>query len=257
MSYRPKRGSDPGAKAATKKLLLAQRIASWGTRIQRSALAVQVMTRIARRFPEVMVKVTGRKAVGGATGAHLRYIGRAGHPEERAVHMEDEKGETVRSQDELALDRIAARWESWATEDGARRSGKVANALVFSLAPGSDPRKVLAATRETMIELFPDHRYVLALHNDTAHPHVHVAYALRNNEGRRTFLSHTDKQQLRETFAEKLRDLGVDANARLRKTRGLDEQPDRKGVHHRRKEGREGRVDKEAVSGVQRDTRRT
>ncbi|MBB6505651.1 hypothetical protein F4693_002646 [Sphingomonas endophytica] len=107
-----------------------------------------------------------------------------------------------------------------------------------------------------MTELFRNHRYVLALHNDTAHPHVHVAYALRNNDGPRTFLSHTDKQQLRETFAEKLRNLGVDANATLRKTRGLDEQPDRRGVHHRRKEGREVRVDNEAVSDVQRDTRR-
>ncbi|MBB6505652.1 hypothetical protein F4693_002647 [Sphingomonas endophytica] len=109
MSYRPKRGSDPGAKAATKKLLLAQRIASWGTRIQRSALAVKVMTRVAKWSPEVMVKVTGGKAVGGATGAHLRYVGRAGYPEERAVHMDDEKGEIIQSQDGLKLDRIAAR----------------------------------------------------------------------------------------------------------------------------------------------------
>lgn len=255
MSYRPRRGSDPGAKAATKKLLLAQRIGSGGSPAERAQLALKVMSRIARKAPEVVVKVTGSKAVGGATAAHLRYIGRVGHPEERAVHMENEKGEVLDSQNGLALDRVAEQWESWELEDGARRSGKVSNAMVFSLAPGADPAKVLAATRETMAELFPEHRYVMALHNDTAHPHVHVAYALRNTSGQRTFLSHGDKQQLRETFAEKLRDLGVDANATLRKTRGLDEQPDRKGLHHRRKEGRDVRIDKDAVSDARRQRR--
>ena len=262
MTYRPRRGSDRGASAATKRLspssrkpLLAHRIAGMASTVERSKLAVGVMTRIASRAPEVVVKVTGSKAVGGATRAHLRYIGRVGHPEERAVHMENEKGEILPSQDGLRLDGIASQWESWELEDGARRSGKVTNALVFSLAPGADPQKVLAATRETMAELFPEHRYVMALHNDTAHPHVHVAYAFRNIEGQRTFLSHGDKQQLRETFAEKLNDLGVEANATLRKTRGLNEQPDRKGVHHRRAEGREVRIDKEEVDGSKRAAR--
>lgn len=129
MTCRAKRGSDPEANAPTKKLLLAHRIGSRGGPAQRSALAVQVMTRIARRSPAVMVKVTGSKAVGGATGAHLRYIGRAGHPEERVVHMENEKGEVIPSQDGVALDRIASQWESQELEDGARRSGNVANAL--------------------------------------------------------------------------------------------------------------------------------
>lgn len=64
------------------------------------------------------------------------------------------------------------------------------------------------------------HRYVMALHTDEPHPHVHLILEARNEDGQRLYLRKATLRQWREGFACHLRALGVAANATPRYVRG-------------------------------------
>ena len=70
-----------------------------------------------------------------------------------------------------------------------------------------------------------DHSYLLALHQDKQHPHVHVVV---NNVGYDLKPLGRDRDDLmrwRETFARELRAGGIEAEATPRKTRGVIQKP--------------------------------
>jgi len=82
------------------------------------------------------------------------------------------------------------------------------------------PDKVLAAARKFAREKFVQHRYVMVLHTDQKHPHVHLVVKAENELGQRL---HIDKQRLREwreDFARLMREQGIAANATPRAIRG-------------------------------------
>ena len=64
------------------------------------------------------------------------------------------------------------------------------------------------------------HRYVMALHTDEPHPHVHLVLKARSDDGQRLYLRKATLKQWREGFASHLRALGVAANATPRHARG-------------------------------------
>ncbi|WP_262488487.1 relaxase/mobilization nuclease domain-containing protein [Iodobacter fluviatilis] len=58
------------------------------------------------------------------------------------------------------------------------------------------------------------HQYVFVRHDDEKHPHVHIAVkAVSDRTGERLNPRKADLQRWRETFAEKLNERGIDANA--------------------------------------------
>jgi hypothetical protein len=86
---------------------------------------------------------------------------------------------------------------------------------------GTPPEKVQAAVRNFAREEFgPKHRYVMALHTDEPHPHVHVLVKATSNEGQRLYVRKATLREWREGFAHHLRELGVAANATPRHVRG-------------------------------------
>ena len=60
----------------------------------------------------------------------------------------------------------------------------------------------------------------MARHEDTDHPHVHVAVRAVGHDGLRLAPGPADLQQWRERFARELRRLGVEAEATPRQARG-------------------------------------
>ena len=60
----------------------------------------------------------------------------------------------------------------------------------------------------------------MALHDDQANPHVHIRVRAESRHGERLNPRKADLQRWRETFAEKLRGWGIDAEATRRATRG-------------------------------------
>jgi len=85
---------------------------------------------------------------------------------------------------------------------------------------GTDPLAVQHAAREfAKIEL-ADHKYVMVLHDHQANPHVHISVRAESKHGKRLNPRKADLHRWRETFAEKLRGWGVEAEATRQATRG-------------------------------------
>ena len=76
-----------------------------------------------------------------------------------------------------------------------------------------------AAREFAQIEL-ADHKYVMVLHDHQANPHVHISVRAESKHGKRLNPRKADLHRWRETFAEKLRDRGVGAEATRQATRG-------------------------------------
>ena len=92
--------------------------------------------------------------------------------------------------------------------------------IMLSMPHGTDPLIVQRAAREfAKIEL-ADHKYVMVLHDHQANPHVHISVRAESKHGKRLNPRKADLHRWRETFAERLREYGVAAEATRQATRG-------------------------------------
>jgi hypothetical protein len=174
-----------------------------------AAIRERIEATVVRRAPQVMVKVTGGGRGMKAIVTHFRYISKNGR-----LEIEDERGETMRGQE--TLHELADDWRFGGTliddiaEPGQRRE---AFNIMLSMPRGTDPLTVQRAAREfAQIEL-ADHKYVMVLHDHQANPHVHISVRAESKHGKRLNPRKADLHRWRETFAEKLRDRGLDAEA--------------------------------------------
>jgi hypothetical protein len=185
---------------------------------------IRLITRTVGRTPEVMVKVInkGSSTPAGVDG-HVGYIGRQG-----AVELETDEGEVLRGLEvgnalleDWNLDLIQQRNKINLIPNKPKHPPRLVYKLIFSMPAGTPPEKVLAAVRNFAREEFAlKHRYVMALHTDEPHPHVHLVLKARSEDGQRLYLRKATLRQWREGFASHLRALGVGANATPRYVRG-------------------------------------
>ena len=181
-----------------------------------AAIRERIEATVVRRAPQVIVKVTGGGRGMKAIAAHFRYISQNGR-----LDIEDERGDTMRGKNtlpELADDwRFGGSLIDDVAEPGQRRE---AFNIMLSMPRGTDPLIVQKAAREfARIEL-ADHKYVMVLHDHQSNPHVHISVRAESKHGKRLNPRKADLHRWRETFAEKLRDHGVEAEATRQATRG-------------------------------------
>ncbi|HVB82549.1 MAG TPA: relaxase/mobilization nuclease domain-containing protein [Candidatus Binataceae bacterium] len=195
-----------------------------GQRVQLSKGEIEQIARTARRTPEVMVKVLPKGANNlGAVRRHFSYIGREG-----ALDVETDDGERLRGDDvgeDLAenwdLDVMAQRGKLDLGTPTGKQAPRLVHKVMFSMAAGTPPDKVLAAVRNFAREEFAlKHRYAMALHTDEPHPHVHVVIKAVSDQGQRLNIRKATLREWRAEFARHLRALGVPANATPRHVRG-------------------------------------
>ncbi len=136
--------------------------------------------------PEVMVKVLSSGSSDSmAVGRHFDYIGRKGD-----LALEGDDGQPLPGRVGKAL------VEDWGLEIDeemrqtnltslrARKSPKLVHKLVFSMPSGTPPEKVKAAVRNlAREEFYGKHRYVMVLHTDEPHPHVHLVLKAISEDG--------------------------------------------------------------------------
>ena len=178
-----------------------------------AAIRSRIEATVARRAPQVMVKVTGGGRGMQAIAAHFRYISKNGR-----LDIEDERGEKMRGKD--TLPELADDWRFGGTlidDIGDRRE---AFNIMLSMPRGTDPLSVMHAAREFANIELADHKYVMVLHDHQANPHVHISVRAESKHGKRLNPRKADLQRWRETFAEKLRERGVEAEATRQATRG-------------------------------------
>ena len=181
-----------------------------------AAIRARIEATVVRRAPQVMVKVTGGGRGMQAIAAHFRYISKNGR-----LEIEDERGETMQGKD--ALHELAEDWRLGGTliddiaEPGQRRE---AFNIMLSMPRGTDPLIVQRAAREFAQAELADHKFVMVLHDHQANPHVHISVRAESKHGKRLNPRKADLHRWRETFAEKLRGWGVEAEATRQASRG-------------------------------------
>jgi type IV secretory pathway VirD2 relaxase len=182
--------------------------------------------RVASGTPEVMVKVTGFAKGAGHVKAHLDYISRHGK-----VDLENDRGERFQGRDE-----VIAFFKDWQSDFGECRRHKQQRdtmQLVLSMPEGTDPQAVQQAVRAFAQSTFGhNHEYVFALHTDEPHPHAHVTVKCRGFDGRMLQVAKGDPHIWRQTFAERLRAIGIAAEATPRRARGVVQKAQPSVIRH-------------------------
>jgi len=191
------------------------------------------LKRTVRKVPEVMVKISGSSKSMSRIKAHFDYISRNGD-----VPLENEAGHTLEGKEALGELRndwtLSADGATIPHENGYRRE---AFNIVLSMPPGTDRDAVHQAAREFAKANFDGHMYVFAAHNDEQHPHVHLCVKAVGRDMVRLNPRKADLQAWRESFAEKLREHGIEANATPRAVRGKVRRAEKQAVLHIEKRG--------------------
>lgn len=180
---------------------------------RKAAVIRQRIEATVRRAPQVMVKVTGGGRGMAAIAAHFRYISKNGR-----LDIEDDR-EVVRNGKEAVRD-LVDQWRyggSRIDDEGHRRE---AFNIMLSMPAGTDAESLKKAVREFAQVELAGHRYVMVLHEHQANPHVHLSVKAEGISGKRLNPRKADLQRWRETFAEKLRGWGIEAEATRQATRG-------------------------------------
>ena len=195
---------------------------------------VDQIRRTVRRAPEVVVKVLPRDSNSlKAAGKHLDYIGRYGELDletDDGEQLQGRIGKALLEEWDLDIDDVRRQADLAATK--GRKPPKLIHKLMFSMPSGTPPDKVLGAVRNFAREEFAlQHRYVLVLHTDEPHPHVHVVLKAISEQGVRLNIQKATLRHWRAEFARHLRLLGVPANATERAVRGQSRKAKKDGIY--------------------------
>lgn len=176
-------------------------------------IRARIAATVARRAPQVVVKVTGGGRGMGAIAAHLRYISKGGR-----LPFEDDRG--VEREGREALNDLVEQWRCGGERIPETSHRREALNIMLSMPAGTPPEIVHRAAREFAQAELAGHRHVMVLHTHQANPHVHLSVRASGKEGQRLNPRKADLHRWRETFAERLRGCGIDAEASSQATRG-------------------------------------
>jgi hypothetical protein len=189
------------------------KLGALAARQRAAAIRERIESTVVRRAPQVMVKVTGGGRGMKGIAAHFRYISKNGR-----LEIEDERGQTMRGKD--VLRELADDWRYGGSLIEDTSSRREAFNIMLSMPRGTDPLSVQWAAREFAKAELADHKYVMVLHDHQANPHVHISVRAESKHGKRLNPRKTDLHRWRETFAAKLRERGIEAEATRQATRG-------------------------------------
>lgn len=223
------------------------------------------LARVVRGTPEVMVKVTkpaktdksgepiavNQRTESVRVAAHIEYISRNGK-----IELETSDGLVLGGKS--ATGQFTAEWLQ--KHDEARQNGdatdrtRITTSMVFSMPAKVNAEGVKDAVRSLAEDEFGGrHDYVMSLHTDTKHPHVHLTVRTVGFDGIKLNLRKADLQHLRDQFAQKLRQRGIEAEATPRHARGVTRKADKMPVYKVRQKGKPVRTDEAKQAEVKRD----
>lgn len=217
---------------------------------QTSREARDQLRRVASHTPEVTVKVSSYSKGATQVDSHLRYISREGN-----LPLHTSEGDRLTGIG--AINDVAEQWsddtKSCTTrydKNGRPRRPRLTTNVILSMPKGS-PDKILSAAQDFAHNEFSNHHWVMALHTDTDHPHVHLAVRNLGKDERRLHMPKGRTHAWRESFAACLRERGVAAEATRRDVRGVVKKGESQTLGHTRerlkKRGEVPDVDKSAM----------
>jgi hypothetical protein len=196
------------------------------------AIRARLHATVVRGAPQVMVKVTGGGRGIAAIAAHFRYISKQGR-----LPIEDDRG--VVHEGKEGVHDLVEQWRHAGARIAEHSERREAFNIMLSM-PAGTPESALkdAARSFARVELW-NHRYVMVLHTHQANPHVHLAVRAEGKDGRRLNPRKADLRRWRETFAGKLRERGIEAEASPQITRGGSRRTERLWHRKARDDGRD------------------
>jgi len=198
----------------------------------RSEAAVAKLSRVAKRSPQVLVKVTGRQKGAGHVAANFKYIAGKEGRKGREDGLETDDGDKLRATAEFR--ELAETWAAWDGASEFRRTPTTSISMVFSMPEGTNPEKLKDSVRAFAQKEIEGHRWAMGMHTDTPRPHAHLTVCVAGEDGVRFNPRKADLQRYREEFARELRDRGVDADATPRKARGIVKKPEKTPIRRMR-----------------------
>jgi Relaxase/Mobilisation nuclease domain len=177
------------------------------------AIRQRIQAIVVRRAPQVMIKVTGGGRGMAAIAAHLRYISKGGR-----LTIEDDRG--LEREGKEALRDLVDQWRLGGSRIPEISERREAFNIMLSMPAGTKAEIVRSAAREFAKADLANHRYVMVLHTHQANPHVHLSVRAEGRDGQRLNPRKEDLRRWRETFAERLRGWGIEAEASSQVTRG-------------------------------------
>ncbi|MBT8156151.1 relaxase/mobilization nuclease domain-containing protein [Epibacterium ulvae] len=195
--------------------------------------------------------VVNRQSEGVRVTGHFDYISRNGK-----LEIETADGQTLSGKS--ATGQLAAEWLVRHDED--RHNGfatgrtRITTNMVFSMPADVNAEGIKDAVRALAEDEFGGrHDYVMALHTDTKHPHVHLTVRTVGHDGIKLNLRKADLQHLRSQFAQRLRQRGIDAEATPRHARGVTRKSQKMPVYKVRQKGQLARTDEAKREEARRD----
>lgn len=204
----------------------------------RAGATRRMLAGIAKKTPQVMVRISGGGRGMRHIRAHLAYISRNGQ-----LAIEDHNGDRHQGRDEI--DMLGDEWQYGGFPVDEVSAWREAFNIVLSMPAGTDAEAVRCAAAEFAREEFGDHQYAMALHtHDTdpgrapaLHPHVHLVVKATMPDGLRLNPRKHDLQRWREGFAKSLREHGIEAEATKRIHRLQPVRGEKQAVRHMKSRG--------------------
>lgn len=172
----------------------------------------RIQATVVRRAPQVLLKISGGGRGMAAIARHFAYISRGGR-----LALEDDRGLTHASKEEVL--ELLQQWRYGGALIPEVSDRREALNFVLGTPAGSDAQLLRLAARDFARSALTEHRYVMVLHEDSKHPHVHLTVRARSMSGR-YLQTWTEWSGWRSEFAERLRALGVDVEATRQVARG-------------------------------------
>lgn len=178
-----------------------------------------------RQLPskEMMIKITGSATTAKGIKNTIDYISHEGELSLYDEHGEEYFGERVVSELKNSMVDSGDVAPSVSADQDATLLKKQTHNFVYSPPPSEkvSRQELLDTVRETMCEKYPNHAFVMAYHDNTEKPHVHVVFKISDKDGRRTHIKKADIRQLRTGMSIKLQGLGYNVKATHKRDLGL------------------------------------
>ena len=108
---------------------------------------------------------------------------------------------------------MADQWRCCGARIPERSERREAFNIMLAMPAGTNPEVVRNAARQFAKAELSNYRYVMVLHTHQVNPHVHLAVRAEGRDGKRLNPRKQDLRRWREVFAERLRGLGIEAEA--------------------------------------------
>jgi hypothetical protein len=190
---------------------------------------------MAKRTPQVIVRISGGGKSVAQINAHLDYISRNGQ-----IALEDQNGDQLLGRDNLLA--LKDEWRSGGFPLREQSIYKQAFNIVLSMPAGTDEISLKRAIRDLANEEFKSYQFAMALHtfetdpdkDSSPHPHVHLCVKAIGLDGTRLNPRKADLQRWRERFAEHLQEHGIEASATKRIHRFQKQRGEKQSIRHMR-----------------------